>query len=254
MARADPRRVTGPASRIKDNAVRAHAARARKLTCCPDHGSKHVAPVATLRGPPVRSAGPLAGRWRDDGAGDRHIGDGVRPRRRPLDLGRLRARRSRGDRPRQPALVGPRGAGVPGRARRLPRGRGRDGDFVWGPEGLREADAGLLGDAATGRPTCSRSGCGAAPVLALAGRRRARGSSALDLSAGMLRRGRARATGRRRRPRRWSRPTPAPALRRRDASTWPAPPTARCRSSPTRPDHGRGGPRAAARRPVGRSR
>ena len=57
-------------------------------------------------------------------------------------------------------------------------------DFVWGPEGLREADAGLLGDVAgrrvlevgAGAGQCSRwlRGRGAAPV-------------ALDVSGGMLR-------------------------------------------------------------------
>jgi SAM-dependent methyltransferase len=62
-----------------------------------------------------------------------------------------------------------------------------DADFVWGPEGLTEADAGLLGDVAgrqvlevgAGAAQCSRwlAARGAAPV-------------ALDLSGEMLRRGR----------------------------------------------------------------
>ena len=60
-----------------------------------------------------------------------------------------------------------------------------DVDFVWCPEGLREADAGLLGDR---RPGTARAGgrlrLGA--VRALAGRP-GRRAVALDLSAGMLR-------------------------------------------------------------------
>ena len=84
---------------------------------------------------------------------------------------------------REPVLVGRRG-------RRLPGEHGAflgDADFVWGPEGLSEADAGLLGDVAgrrvlevgAGAAQCSRwlAAQGAQPV-------------ALDLSGEMLRRGR----------------------------------------------------------------
>lgn len=59
-----------------------------------------------------------------------------------------------------------------------------DVDFVWGPEGLREADARLLGDVA-GRAVLE-VGCGSAPCsrwLARAGAR----AVALDLSGAMLR-------------------------------------------------------------------
>jgi SAM-dependent methyltransferase len=67
-------------------------------------------------------------------------------------------------------------------------------DFVWCPEGLREADAGLLGDV-EGR-TVLEVGCGAAQCGRWLVARGAR-AVALDLSAGMLRHARAqsRATG-----------------------------------------------------------
>jgi SAM-dependent methyltransferase len=61
-----------------------------------------------------------------------------------------------------------------------------EADFVWGPEGLREADARLLGDVA-GRDVLE-VGCGSAPCarwLATAGAR----PVALDLSGQMLRHG-----------------------------------------------------------------
>ena len=64
-----------------------------------------------------------------------------------------------------------------------------DDDFVWGPEGLREADAGLLGEVA-GRDVLE-VGCGAAQCsrwLAAQGAR----VVGLDLSFGMLRRAAAR--------------------------------------------------------------
>jgi SAM-dependent methyltransferase len=67
-----------------------------------------------------------------------------------------------------------------------------DGDFVWGPEGLREADAGLLGDVA-GRDVLE-VGCGAAQCsrwLAAHGAR----AVGVDLSGGMLRAGAARTAG-----------------------------------------------------------
>src|SRR5918995_4905612 len=60
----------------------------------------------------------------------------------------------------------------------------RDVEFVWCPEGLTEADAGLLGDVAGKRVL--EVGCGAAPCarwLATWGARVA----AFDLSSGMLR-------------------------------------------------------------------
>lgn len=59
-----------------------------------------------------------------------------------------------------------------------------DVDFVWGPEGLREADAGLLGDV-TGRAVLE-IGCGSAPCSRWLTRRGAR-AVALDLSGSMLR-------------------------------------------------------------------
>ena len=80
-----------------------------------------------------------------------------------------------------------------------------DVDFVWCPEGLREADAGLLGDRCAGAPGAGgrlRRG-GRRP---LAGRRRAREVVALDLSAGMLRHA-AEAAGRTGVACRWCRPT-----------------------------------------------
>lgn len=59
-----------------------------------------------------------------------------------------------------------------------------DVDFVWGPEGLREAVAGLLGDV-TGRAVLE-IGCGSAPCSRWLARRGAR-PVALDLSGSMLR-------------------------------------------------------------------
>jgi len=62
-----------------------------------------------------------------------------------------------------------------------------DADFLWGPEGLRESDAGLLGDVAGRRVL--EVGCGSAPCarwLTAAGAQ----VVALDLSAGMLARAR----------------------------------------------------------------
>jgi SAM-dependent methyltransferase len=63
-----------------------------------------------------------------------------------------------------------------------------DADFVWCPEGLREADAGLLGDVAGRRVL--EVGCGSAPCARWL---RAQGAvvAAFDLSAGMLRHARA---------------------------------------------------------------
>jgi len=61
-----------------------------------------------------------------------------------------------------------------------------DDDFVWGPEGLREADAGLLGDV-RGKQLLE-IGAGAAQCGRYAARRGAR-VVATDLSGGMLRQG-----------------------------------------------------------------
>ena len=82
-----------------------------------------------------------------------------------------------------------------------------DVDFVWCPEGLREADARLLGDVRGRRRAGGRLRLGA--VRALAGRRRAPSRSALDLSGGHAaprrRAGRARPAS----PSRSCRPTPS---------------------------------------------
>jgi SAM-dependent methyltransferase len=61
-----------------------------------------------------------------------------------------------------------------------------DDDFVWGPEGLREADAGLLGDVRGKR--LLEIGAGAAQCSRFAARHGAR-VVASDLSGGMLRQG-----------------------------------------------------------------
>ena len=61
-----------------------------------------------------------------------------------------------------------------------------DDDFVWGPEGLREADAGLLGE--LGGKQLLEIGAGAAQCGRYAARRGAR-VVATDLSGGMLRQG-----------------------------------------------------------------
>jgi SAM-dependent methyltransferase len=60
-----------------------------------------------------------------------------------------------------------------------------DVDFLWGPEGLREADARLLGDVAGRRVL--EIGCGSAPCSRWL-RRHGADVVAFDLSAGMLRR------------------------------------------------------------------
>jgi SAM-dependent methyltransferase len=64
-----------------------------------------------------------------------------------------------------------------------------EGDFVWGPEGLRESEAGLLGD--VGGLDVLEVGCGAAQCSRWLAARGAR-VVGLDLSAGMLRAARAR--------------------------------------------------------------
>lgn len=61
-----------------------------------------------------------------------------------------------------------------------------DDDFVWGPEGLREADAGLLGDLCGAQ--LLEIGAGAAQCSRYAARQGAR-VVATDISGGMLRRG-----------------------------------------------------------------
>src|SRR6476661_9083994 len=58
-----------------------------------------------------------------------------------------------------------------------------EADFLWGPEGLREADARLLGDVAGRRVL--EVGCGSAPCARWL-RRAGADAVALDLSAGML--------------------------------------------------------------------
>jgi SAM-dependent methyltransferase len=68
----------------------------------------------------------------------------------------------------------------------------RDGDFVWGPEGMREADGGLLGPLA-GRDVLE-VGCGAAQCTRWLVAQGAR-VVGVDLSAGMLRAGAARSAG-----------------------------------------------------------
>jgi SAM-dependent methyltransferase len=66
-----------------------------------------------------------------------------------------------------------------------------EGDFVWGPEGLRETDAGLLGDVAG--LDVLEVGCGAAQCSRWLAARGAR-VVGLDASAGMLSAARARST------------------------------------------------------------
>jgi SAM-dependent methyltransferase len=74
-------------------------------------------------------------------------------------------------------------------------GDSADGAFVWGPEGLREDDAGLLGDVrALAGLDVLEVGCGAAQCARWLAAHGAR-AVGLDLSAGML-----RAAARRRRP------------------------------------------------------
>jgi ubiquinone/menaquinone biosynthesis C-methylase UbiE len=62
-----------------------------------------------------------------------------------------------------------------------------DDDFVWGPEGLREAEAGLLGEVAGRR--LLEIGAGAAQCSRYAARQGARVVVATDISGGMLRHG-----------------------------------------------------------------
>ncbi len=105
-----------------------------------------------------------------------------------------------------------------------------DDRFVWGPEGLDEAEAGLLGPAGglkgkdvleigAGAAQCSRwlAAQGARPV-------------ALDLSHRQLQHA-LRIGGR---PSPWYRPTPGRCPSRTAPSTWRARRTGRCPSSPTR--------------------
>ena len=68
-------------------------------------------------------------------------------------------------------------------------GAGPDGDLVWGPEGLRESQAGLLGDV-DGRRVLD-VGCGGAQSTRWLASRGAQ-VAGFDLSAGMLRAGRGR--------------------------------------------------------------
>ena len=109
-----------------------------------------------------------------------------------------------------------------------------DDRFIWGPEGLDEADAALLGPAGelkgrrvleigAGAAQCSRwlAAQGARPV-------------ALDLSHRQLQHALRIAEGRRPTPPNWWRRTPGRCRSATAASTSPAPRTARCRSSPIR--------------------
>ena len=98
-------------------------------------------------------------------------------------------------------------------------------DFVWCPEGLREADARLLGDV-TGRRVLE-VGCWIGDVLALAGRagrpagrQRPVRRDARGTPGGQRQHRHRRAAGAGRRA--------APAISRRRASTWPSPRSARC--------------------------
>ena len=151
----------------------------------------------------------------------------------------------------EPRLVGRRGRRLPGRARRLPRrGRRRRLRLVpGGAAGGRRAPARSAGDLAGRR--ILEVGAGAAQCarwLATPGAGRSR-STCPPGSCGTRREqaaaagvGGAAGAGRRERA----------AVRRRERSTWPARPSARCRSWPTRAGaDARGGPRAAAGRPLG---
>ncbi|MFC7571990.1 class I SAM-dependent methyltransferase [Klenkia terrae] len=104
-----------------------------------------------------------------------------------------------------------------------------DADFLWGPEGLREADARLLGDVAGRRVL--EVGCGSAPCarwLTAAGAQ----VVALDLSAGMLARARELNASTGLSPP-CCRPTSVPCRWPTTASTWRARRSAVCRSWPT---------------------
>src|SRR5262247_814414 len=108
----------------------------------------------------------------------------------------------------------------------------RDDGFIWGPEGLDEADARLLGPV-TGRLVLE-VGCGAAQCARWLAKQ---GASVIgiDLSRRQLEHARRidAASGA---PNgvRWSRPTRPLCRSGRAGSTWPAPRTAHCRSWPTR--------------------
>ena len=133
--------------------------------------------------------------YRRSPSAEQHAGDG----RRRAEAGR-RGRVAAG----QPALVGRRRRRLPGRARRLPRRRR-----------LRLVPGGAARGATRGcSATCEGArvlevGAGAAPVRALAGRRRARGPSALDLSRRHAAPRRARWTRAPASPCRSCRPTPS---------------------------------------------
>ena len=98
--------------------------------------------------------------------------------------------------------------------------------FIWGPEGLDEERAGLLGSV-VGRDVLE-VGCGAAQCTRWLAAQGAR-VVGLDLSLAMVR----RTPGGRRCPW-WFRATPGGCPSPTPASTLPARPTGRCRSSPTR--------------------
>ena len=131
--------------------------------------------------------------------------------------------------PRQPALVGRRRPRLPGRARRVPRRRRLRLVPGAAARGRRRACSAHV----AGRRPRARGRLRRGAVRAAGWPTAGRDAVALDLSAGMLRQARAadarsgvaRAAGPGRRL--------APPLRRRHASTSPAPPSARCRSWPT---------------------
>ena len=104
-----------------------------------------------------------------------------------------------------------------------------DADFVWGPEGLRESEAHLLGDLAVGG--CSRSAAGAGQGARWVAGQGAPGGRPPTCPAGMLERARGSTHGR---------PTPAARSRWCSATRPPCP-------SPTRPSTSSSPPTAWSR-------
>ena len=124
-----------------------------------------------------------------------------------------------------------------------------DVDLVWCPEGLREADAGLLGDGrrATGAGGRLRRGR-RRPLARHPGRPR---RSRWTCPPGMLRHAPGRRAAQRGHAFRWCRPTRSRCRSPTSASTSPSPPSGRSRSSPTRRSDARGAPGAAPGRAMG---
>ena len=106
-----------------------------------------------------------------------------------------------------------------------------DVDFVWCPEGLREADAQLLGDVAGRRVL--EVGCGSRAVRAVA-RHPGAGRSPWTCPRGMLRHAAALNTAADVVAYRWCRPVPSGCPSPTASSTSRAPRSARCRSWPSR--------------------